>query len=100
MRDKGYGCTAHAGEYGSANDIWQCIKDLQVKRIGHGIRAISDTGLIDYIKEHNSHLEVSPTSNIRLRRIDNYCKHPIKDFRDMALNIGINSDDPGIFNTD
>jgi len=100
MRNNGYGCTAHAGEYGIANNIWQCLLDLKVKRIGHGIKAASNPDLINYIKEHNIHLEISPSSNVRLCRVENFAAHPIKNFIDMDLNIGINSDDPGIFNTD
>ncbi len=100
MYDAGYGCTAHAGEYGGANDIWQCLLYLKVKRIGHGIRAIADDELLEFIKENDIHLEVSPTSNVRLCRVESYAVHPIKDFINMGLNVGINSDDPGIFNTD
>jgi len=100
MHDAGYGLAAHAGEYGGANDVWQCVLDLKVKRIGHGIRSITDDRLLAYLKEHKIHLEVSPTSNVRLCRVDNYAAHPIKDFLSMGLNVGINSDDPGIFNTD
>jgi adenosine deaminase len=99
MRDEGFGCTAHAGEYGAADDIWQCLTDLEVKRIGHGIRAIDDPLLIEYIWENNIHLEISPTSNVRLHRVENYPSHPIKKFIEMKLNVGVNSDDPGIFNT-
>ena len=100
MYDKGYGLAAHAGEYGGANDIWQCLLHLKVKRIGHGIRAITDKELLEYIKSNDIHLEVSPTSNIRLCRVDSYAVHPVKDFINMGLNVGINSDDPGIFDTD
>jgi len=100
MRDNGYGCTAHAGEYGFAINIWQCLLDLKVKRIGHGIKAVSNPDLINYIKENNIHLEISPTSNVRLCRVETFAAHPIKNFMEMELNIGINSDDPGIFNID
>ena len=100
MYEAGYGLAAHAGEYGGAGDIWQCLLDLNVKRIGHGIRAIADDKLLSYIKEQNIHLEVSPSSNVRLCRVDSYAAHPIKDFIGMGLSVGINSDDPGIFNTD
>jgi len=100
MYDAGYGGTVHAGEYGGAAAVWTCLNDLKVKRIGHGIQSITDDKLMNYIKEHNIHLEVSPTSNVRLCRTDSYAKHPIKKFIEMGINLGINSDDPGIFNTD
>jgi len=98
-KQKGFGCTAHAGEYGSAMDIWQCVKDLCVTRIGHGIKAITDDTLMDYLKNKKIHLEISPTSNVRLKRVDSYFAHPFQTFWSRGLNVGINSDDPEIFGT-
>ena len=59
-KDKGFGCTAHAGEYGSAVDVWQCVQDLGAARIGHGVRACDDARLMDYLMSHN----ICPLLNI------------------------------------
>lgn len=99
-RDKGFGCTAHAGEYGSSVDVWKCIEDLGATRIGHGIRALDDYKLMDHIVGQNIHLEICPTSNIKLERVINYSSHPLAHFHDRNINFGINSDDPGIFQAD
>lgn len=99
-KDKGFGCTAHAGEYGSAADVWQCVQDLGATRIGHGIRACDDAQLMAYLLSHNIHLEVCPTSNVKLERVTDYLNHPLKDFWKHHLNFGLNSDDPGIFEAD
>ena len=64
-REHGLGVTAHAGEYGTPEDIWQCVRALGVKRIGHGIRAVHDRALLDYLAEQRIHLEICPTSNVR-----------------------------------
>ncbi|HEY1354608.1 MAG TPA: DNA-3-methyladenine glycosylase [Ktedonobacteraceae bacterium] len=61
-RALGFGTTAHAGEYGTTEDIWQCVRALGTKRIGHGIRAIHDRKLLDYLVEQDVHLEICPTS--------------------------------------
>ncbi|MCP4437501.1 MAG: adenosine deaminase [Aureispira sp.] len=96
----GYGCTAHAGEYGDSAEIWRCVSDLGVTRIGHGIRAITDEKLMQFLIENNIHLEISLTSNVRLERVESYAKHPIVDFINKGISVGVNSDDPTVFEID
>lgn len=96
----GFGCTAHAGEYGDSTEIWRCVNDLKVTRIGHGIRAITDQKLMQHLAEHNIHLEISLTSNVRLERVESYAKHPIVDFINKGISVGVNSDDPTVFEID
>lgn len=97
--ERGLGRTAHAGEYGSPQAIWEAIEQLGATRIGHGIQAIYDERLMQYILEKGVHLEVSPTSNLLLCRVDSYEEHPIHSFLEAGLSLGINSDDPAIFAT-
>lgn len=99
-RDAGLGLTAHAGEYGSAEDIWQCVRDLQVSRVGHGTRAVDDRALLAYLAEHTIHLEVCPSSNVLLRRVMSYSSHPLRTFWNHQVNLGISSDDPAIFGSE
>jgi adenosine deaminase len=99
-REAGLGCTAHAGEYGTPVDIWQCIRELGVTRIGHGIAAANDPDLLDFLAHSDIHLEVCPTSNVRLQRVLAYSTHPFKLLWERGVKIGINSDDPGIFGSD
>jgi adenosine deaminase len=99
-REHGLGCTAHAGEYGTPEDIWQCVQDLGVSRIGHGLRAIQDRRLIEYLAEQHIHLEICPSSNVRLQRVETYSNHPIRTFWNHQVSLGINTDDPGLFGVD
>jgi adenosine deaminase len=99
-RERGLGTTAHAGEYGTVDDIWQCLRALKVSRIGHGIRATDDRTLLDYLAEQHIHLETCPTSNVRLGRVMTYSGHPVQVFRQRHLSFGLNSDDPGLFASD
>ena len=98
--EHGLGCTAHAGEYGSTDDIWQCVRHLGVSRVGHGIRAVEDRALVAYLAEHAIHLEICPSSNVLLRRVMSYSSHPIQMLRNAHVHVGINSDDPGLFASD
>ena len=96
-RDHGLGCTAHAGEYGPPEDIWSTVLNLGVTRIGHGVQAHHDDALLDYLAEHQVHLEVCPTSNVRLQRVTDLAAHPVGEFLARGINFGINSDDPALF---
>jgi adenosine deaminase len=89
---------AHAGEVTGPEIIWETLKELEVSRIGHGISAIYDEKLMDYLKERQIPLEICPTSNIFTQKyVKELQQHPIREFFDRGLNVTVNSDDPSIF---
>ena len=51
-RDAGWHITVHAGEAAGPESIWQAIKELGAERIGHGVKAVEDRALMDYLAEH------------------------------------------------
>ncbi len=62
----------HAGEVGGPEKIREAIELLGAERIGHGIAAILDPALMDFLADRRIPLEVCPTSNLRtgaLRRV-------------------------------
>jgi adenosine deaminase len=92
---------AHAGEDVGPESVWDAATLLKSERIGHGISAIYDKKLMDYLAEHQIPLEICPTSNIFTRRfVSSYADHPIKPFYDHGINVTVNTDDPAIFNID
>lgn len=92
---------AHAGEVVGPESIWNSLKLLKVERIGHGISAIQDPKLIDYLKKHQIPLEVCPTSNIFTKKyVSKIEDHPIKELYDAGLNVTLNSDDPTLFDSE
>lgn len=99
-REHGFGCTAHAGEYGTAQDIWQCVQTLGVSRVGHGLCAAHDLHLLQTLAEQHIHLEVCLTSNIRLERVLSYGAHPLATFWKHQIPLSLNADDPRLFGTD
>jgi adenosine deaminase len=96
-REKGLITVAHAGEEGPTGYIWEALQILQVARIDHGIRAIEDPMLIDYLRERQIPLTICPLSNIKLCVYHSMTEHPLKKLLDAGLRVTINSDDPAYF---
>src|SRR5258708_16872934 len=55
----------HAGEVGGPEKIREAIELLGVERIGHGIAAINNPGLMDLLAERKIPLEICPESNMK-----------------------------------
>lgn len=100
VRDEGLRVTIHAGEAAGAQSIWDSINLLGAERIGHGIHAIDDPALLDYLAENKIGLECCPTSNVQTSTVPNYASHPLKQFLEQGLLATINTDDPGISGID
>ena len=96
-REAGLGLTVHAGEAAGAESVWSAINDLGVDRIGHGVRAIEDPGLVEYLAEHEIPLEVCPTSNVVTGVAPSLREHPIRRLYDAGIPVTLNSDDPSFF---
>ncbi|NRA53523.1 MAG: adenosine deaminase [Gammaproteobacteria bacterium] len=95
-RDSGLQITAHAGEAAGAEAIWYAIEQLGANRIGHGVKAIEDPKLMDYLAQHQIGIESCPTSNIQTSTVASYQAHPIKQFLKHGLLVSLNTDDPGV----
>ncbi len=95
-RDAGFNITAHAGEAAGSEAIWYAIEQLGASRIGHGVKAIHDPKLMDYLTEHQIGIESCPTSNIQTSTVNSYQNHPIKKFLEHGINVSLNTDDPGV----
>ena len=64
-RDAGWHITVHAGEAAGPESIWQAIRELGAERIGHGVKAIEDRALMDFLAEQQIGIESCLTSNIQ-----------------------------------
>lgn len=99
--------TVHAGEVGEPTAILQAIEPLRGERIGHGIAAVRDPGVMEWISAWRIPLEVCPTSNIRTGALARQLRkpeaaihdHPLKQFLDRGLRVVLSTDDPAMFGT-
>jgi adenosine deaminase len=98
-RRAGLRTVAHAGEADGPESIWGAIDDLQVERIGHGVRCIEDSALVETLRLRQIPLEVCPVSNYCLGIVKQGEMHPIREMFDADLYCSINSDDPAMFST-
>ena len=96
----GWGITIHAGESAGPQSIWQAVQDLGAARIGHGVTAIQDPGLMNFLAEREIGVECNLTSNLQTSTVANYANHPIREFLERGILATINTDDPGISNID
>ena len=96
-RDDGYRLTAHCDvdQENSVQHIWQCLDELGVERIDHGVNALEDPALIDELKRREVCLTVCPTwrpSDAAPRRTER-----LRRMFDLGLRVTANTDDPGLF---
>ncbi|QGS48050.1 adenosine deaminase [Shewanella putrefaciens] len=96
VRDAGLAITAHAGEAAGSQSMWQAIQELGATRIGHGVNAIHDPKLMEYLAKHRIGIESCPTSNLHTSTVVSYAEHPFRTFMDAGVLISLNTDDPGV----
>lgn len=97
-REAGLRRTAHAGEWGGPTSVRDALRDLQLERIGHGVRAIEDPALVDELAEQGIVLEVCPGSNVALG-LYGWRDHPIGELDRRGVRVTISTDDPPFFHT-
>lgn len=90
--------TIHAGECGSAKSIWDALS-LGAVRIGHGIAARKDPGLIQYCAEHGICFEMCPISNLQTHAVHSMEEYPLLQFLDAGIPVTVNTDNRTVSNT-
>lgn len=96
VRDAGLNVTIHAGEAAGPESMWQAIRELGATRIGHGVKAIYDPELMDYLAHHRIGIESCLTSNVQTSTFPNIESHPLKQFLSHGILATINTDDPAV----
>src|SRR5256714_4344970 len=99
-RDAGWRITVHAGEAGGPQSVWGAIQLLGAERIGHGVRALEDPKLADYLAEKQVPIEANLTSNVHTNTVADLDSHPLRDMLARGLVCSINTDDPGVSGID
>ncbi len=96
VRDAGLRVTVHAGEAAGPESMWQAIQGLGAERIGHGVKAIHDPALMEYLAKHNIGIESCLTSNMQTSTVARLDEHPIRQFLAQGIRVSLNTDDPAV----
>ncbi len=98
-RDIGLASVPHAGETTGPQTVRDSIDVLGAVRIGHGITSAQDADLMAELIDRDIVLEMCPTSNICTRAVRTLEVHPFPQLKEAGVRLTINTDDPGMFNT-
>lgn len=96
-KDKGLVLKAHVGEFEGADMVQRVVEGLSLDQVQHGISAINSESVMRLLRDNDIQLNICPTSNLLLSRVENYQAHPIRTFYDKGIKVTINSDDVLIF---
>ena len=94
---EGLKLTAHAGEEGPPEYVWEALDILKVNRIDHGNRSLEDEKLVQRLVNEQIVLTVCPLSNLKLKVVDDLKNHPLRTMMNKGMNVTVNSDDPAYF---
>lgn len=99
-RAAGLASLPHAGEHGGPERVREALDALAAERIGHGIDAMKDPSLVARLVDAQVPVDVSPTSNVCTRAVEEIGAHPLPRMLEAGLLVTLNSDDPTMFGTD
>jgi adenosine deaminase len=88
---------AHVGEWGTADDVRRAVEVLELDEVQHGIAAVDDADVMRFLAGNRIRLNVCPTSNLMLSRVESLAKHPVRKLFDAGVRVTVNSDDALIF---
>ncbi|GFZ32994.1 adenosine deaminase family protein [Clostridium zeae] len=97
-KEKGLILKAHVGEFGTADLVKKAVEELELDQVQHGIAAASSKSVMKWLNDNKIQLNVCPTSNVLLSRVEKYNVHPIRKLYDNGVKVTINTDDMLIFN--
>jgi len=96
-RDEGYRLTMHCDvdQEDSVAHIWQCLDEIGVERIDHGVNSLEDSALVREIAGRGLGLTVCPISNGYVA--GGLKAHELHRMLDHGMRACVNSDDPAYF---
>ena len=96
-RRAGLACVPHGGELLGAAAVSETLATLAPDRLGHGIRSVEDSRVLDDVVRRGVTLEVCPGSNVALGVYGTARDVPLRQLVDAGANIALGADDPLLF---
>jgi adenosine deaminase len=88
---------AHVGEWGDADSVRRAVEELELDEVQHGIAASDSPSVMRFLADNRIRLNVCPTSNVMLGRVENLASHPIRKLFDAGVRVTVNTDDMAMF---
>lgn len=96
-KSRGLKLKAHVGEFGDAESIQETVEILELDEVQHGINAVQSKSVMNFLQKNNIQLNICPTSNYMLSRVENIKNHPIRELFDNGIKVTVNTDDVIVF---
>ena len=91
-REGGLGITCHAGEWGSAPQVWRAL-EVGPSRIAHGAAAADDDALQAELIRREVTLDLCPTSNVQAGVVASLADHPLLRLYRRGVPVTLSTDD-------
>jgi adenosine deaminase len=95
----GFKITIHSGETTGVTELWDAVRAVRPKRIGHALAAVADADLLAYLAEHSIAIEACPTTNWLTKTVRTIPEHPLRRFIDAGVPVVVCTDNPGLCRT-
>ena len=96
-RENGYKLTMHCdvNQKDIVSHMWQCLNDIKVDRIDHGVNSLEDEAMCEEIVRRGIGLTVCPVSNRFV--VQSLTAKEIRTMLQKGMKATVNSDDPAYF---
>ena len=96
-REEGYLLTMHCDvdQDNTTEHIRQCLEEIDVARIDHGVNTLDDAALTEMVRERRLGLTICPVSNFYVTGDSKAAQ--IKRFLELGMRATVSSDDPAYF---
>ena len=103
-RAAGLGITIHVGEEGGElgrEEIGEVVEHLRPERLGHGILAAGDPGLMRLLRDAGTVLEICPTSNLLTKALpdEEAIRDTLRAFVEHGVAVTVATDGPEMMRT-
>jgi adenosine deaminase len=87
----------HAGEMLGPRSVEAAVRELEPRRLGHGVRAAEDPQVLDLLAARDIACEVCPGSNVALGVFAGHEAVPLRDLEQAGVPVVLAADDPLLF---
>lgn len=96
-REGGLIAVPHAGELLGPASVEATVRELQPRRLGHGVRAAEDPRTLELLAKGGIACEVCPGSNVALGVFAGHEAVPVRDLEAAGVPVVLAADDPLLF---